>query len=212
MKFRTLHLLIAAIVLTLSGIVHGMWTNRWAPTDVNEGKNLLEGLGAELGDWKTGDFLKINPAELPANTRCDSRRFMPSKTGKPITVSITSGSPGAVAVHTPDVCYLGAGWKLRGAVSKQSTPLPDGKSASFWVADFTKTNATGSESIRIRWAWTADGNWQAPDYPRWIFARAPILYKLYIVQQLNDDDLTREDPYRKFVADLVPVLSKQLTP
>ena len=79
------------------------------------------------------------------------------------------------------------------------------------MADFTKTTATGAETIRVRWAWTADGNWQAPDYPRWLFARAPILYKFYLVHPLTEEnDLTREDPYRKFAAALMPALSRQL--
>jgi hypothetical protein len=32
----------------------------------------------------------------------------------------------------------------------------------------------------------------------------PVLYKLYIVHPLTDDDDFKNDPYRKFVADLVP--------
>jgi len=206
---RSLHLFVALGVLVLSGLVHGMWTHRWDSTAAQDGKNLLSGIDGEVGDWKPGEFLAINPAELPEKTRCESRKFMPAKTGKHIVVSVTSGSPGAVAVHTPEVCYLGAGWKLRGAVSRQTIPISDGRSAAFWMADFTK----GNESIRIRWGWSADGSWQAPDYPRWTFARSPLLYKLYIVQPLNEDeDLSRDDPYRRFVAELVPALSRQLTP
>ena len=211
-KLRLFHLAIVAAFVGLSGIVHGMWTNRWAANESVEGKNLLEGLEDRVGDWQAGDALTINPAEIPEKTRCDSRQFLPAKSGRPMVVSVTSGSPATVAVHTPDVCYLGAGYKLRGAVTKQTIPLAEkGASASFWVGDFDKTTAAGTEAIRVRWAWTADGNWQAPDYPRWIFARSPILYKLYIVQPLaEEDDLTREDPYRKFVADLIPSLNRQL--
>jgi hypothetical protein len=210
MKPRSLHLLVALALLTAAGIVHGMWTNRWATGAMVDGKNLLAGVDAGVGDWQAGEFLKIDPAELPAGTRCESRRFQSPKAGKPIAVSITSGNPGAVAVHTPDVCFLGAGWKLRGGVAQQTIPLSDGQSASFYMADFTKTSATGSETIRVRWSWSADGKWEAPSYPRLVFARAPILYKFYLVHPLNEEnDLTREDPYRKFAADLMPILSRQ---
>jgi hypothetical protein len=211
MRFRNLHLVLALAVLVLSGVVHGMWTNRWSVPGEADGKNLLAGISQDVGDWKPGDFQKINPAEIPPNTRCDSREFTWLKNGKRATVSITSGSPAAVAVHTPDVCFLGAGWKLRGPVVRQSVALPGGVTGSFWVGDFTKTTATSTDSVRVRWSWSADGNWVAPDYPRWVLARAPILYKLYVVHSLaEEEDLTHADPYRKFVADLLPALSRQM--
>lgn len=211
MKVRSIHLFLVAGILVLSGYVHGKWSNRWVAASAIEGKDLLGGLESEVGDWRPGEFFHIDPADVPAKTACRSRRFQPLKTGKEVVVSITSGSPGVVAVHTPDVCYLGAGYKLRGAVTRQSIPLADGKNASLWMADFVKTSATGAETIRVRWSWTADGDWQAPDYPRWVLARAPVLYKLYFVHAISEEeDLTREDPYRKFVADLIPTLNAQL--
>jgi hypothetical protein len=211
MKLRTFHLFILSGFLALSGIVHGMWSHRWSSGSEVEGKNLLAAIDGDISDWQAGDFVNLDPASIPEKTVCYSRKFMSTKSNKPFMVSITSGSPGSVAVHTPDVCYLGAGYKLRGAVTRQTIALGDGGSAAFWVGDFVKTSATGSESIRVRWSWTADGLWQAPDYPRWVFARVPVLYKLYIVHPLSDeDDLTRDDPYRKFVADLIPALSRQL--
>jgi hypothetical protein len=211
MKLRFHHLLLMLAILAVSAFVHGTWSNRWTNAAQVQGRDLLSGIESPVGDWRGGEFLQINPADVPANTKCVSRRFDPIKEGSPMVVSLTSGSPGAVAVHTPDVCYLGAGYQLRGSVSRQTIPLADGSSASFWVGDFVKTKATGDDVIRVRWAWSGGGEWQAPDYPRWVFARVPVLYKLYMVHNLtDDDDLTKNDPYRKFVADLVPALSRQL--
>jgi hypothetical protein len=214
MKSRFLHLLLVAAFLGLLGLVHGIWTNRWSPLAASEGKDLLDSLDGTIGDWLPGDRLQIDPADIPAKTACKSRQFVPLKPGKPMVVSITSGGPGAVAVHTPDVCYLGAGYKLKGDVTRQMIPIGDGgASAAFWVGDFVKTTATGSETNRVRWSWSADGNWQAPDYPRWFFARTTVLYKMYIVQPLaEEDDLTRDDPYRTFIASLIQLLNRQLAP
>jgi hypothetical protein len=211
MQLRPIHLALAAFFIVASGFVHGRWSNRWAGSQTVAARDLFGGLDGTIGDWRVSEPLPIDPANVPANTQCSARRFLPQKAGKPVTASITAGGPGAVAVHTPDVCYLGAGYKLRGEVTRQTVPLPDGTSAAFWVGDFTKTTATGAESVRVRWSWTADGNWSAPDYPRWVFARAPVLYKLYVVHPLaEEDDLTKDDPYRKFVADLVPALNRRL--
>jgi hypothetical protein len=215
MKTRLVHLIVAVCILGVSGLVHGMWTHRWTPHEVAASKDLLETLPDDVGDWQVDEVLKIDPAEIPARAACHSRRFMPTKTGRPTIVSVTSGTPDVVAVHTPDVCYLGAGYKLKGDVTRQTISYGDGRNAFFWVGDFIKTTALASETVRVRWSWTIDGDWQAPDYPRLVygmsFARAPNLYKLYIVHPLlEDEDLTRDDPYRRFIADLLPHLTRQL--
>jgi hypothetical protein len=215
MKPRLIHMFVAIAILGVSGLVHGMWTHRWTTLSVTGGMNLLEPLSGDVGDWQADEIINIDPAEIPAKAECHSRRFMPLKTGRPVVVSVTSGTPDVVAVHTPDVCYLGAGYKLKGDVTRQSIAYGEGKTATFWVGDFIKTTALASETVRVRWSWTIDGDWQAPNYPRLVygmsFARAPNLYKLYIVQPLSEDeDLSREDPYRKFVGDLIPHLNRQL--
>ncbi len=211
MNLRRLHLGIAVIVLAASGYVHGRWTNRWNNAGDVHGINLLDAIDRDIGDWRAGDYTKVNPAEMPVDTRCDTRRFVPLRGGKTIMVSLTSGSPKTVAVHTPDVCYLGAGWKLRGSVTKQTVPLSQGSNAEFYLADFVKSSVSGSETIRVRWTWTSDGTWGAPNYPRFTYAGSPILWKLYMVHPISDDDdLTREDPYRAFAADLMPILSRQV--
>jgi len=68
-----------------------------------------------------------------------------------------------------------------------------------YVADFEKKTATRNDRVRVRWAWTTDGTWLAPDNPRWQFARqlaaAPVLYKVYVATPLTDsaDDVRQED-------------------
>ena len=56
MKFRTLHLAVALALLAVSGIVHGMWTNRWSAGSLVDGKNLLAGIESEMGDGKPAIF------------------------------------------------------------------------------------------------------------------------------------------------------------
>jgi len=84
MKVRFHHLLLMAGFLAASGLVHGMWSNRWSKTAKVEGKDLLTRLDDEIGDWRSGEFLQINPADVPANTKCVSRRFDPIKDGTPL--------------------------------------------------------------------------------------------------------------------------------
>jgi hypothetical protein len=207
MTLRTSHLMAIGLFLAGSGVVHGIWSSRWAEVTSQEKSQQMLQVDEIAGGWKPGEFFTIDPAELPKNTKCASRRFTHPSSNKNVVVSITSGHPGVVAVHTPDVCYLGTGYQIKTTVKKEEIVIDsNGTKAYFYCADFQK----GNESLRVRWAWGVDGNWQAPNSPRWHFIREPLLYKLYIVHPLTEDeDLTKDDPYRKFLADLVPSLNRQ---
>jgi len=214
MTFRTTHLIGALVLLLVGGAVHGMWTHRWTGAATRDaGVDLLAKVEAPVGGWVPGPAAAVSERDIPKGTRGTARQFTNEKTGKKIVVSVTSGVPGVVAAHTPDVCFLGSGYKLKNPPSRQTLPSPDGGSVGFYVADFEKTTATGSDAVRVRWAWTGDGKWHAPDYPRLFFAKSqislPVLYKLYIVHSLADEDLTKTDPYRTFAADLAAALGRQ---
>ncbi len=214
MTLRTPHFFVAIVLLLIGGVVHGMWTHRWSdrPAD-HAGIDLLANVDQPDSDWIPGMPIPVPDREIPKGTTVSCRQFVNEKANKRAVVSITRGVPGVVAAHTPDVCFLGSGYKLKGPPSKQTLPMASGGSVSFYVADFEKTSAAGSESVRCRWTWTADGTWHAPDYPRLYFAqsqvRLPVLYKLYIVHPIGDEDLTKNDPYRTFAADLAATLGRQ---
>lgn len=217
MSLKTTHLVGALVLLVASGIVHGMWTHRWADGAARDaGIDLLAKLDEPIGEWHPGPAIPVSERDIPKGTSATSRQFAHSAGKKGIVVSVTRGIPGVVAAHTPDVCFLGSGYKLKNPPSKQTLPLPGGGNVTFYVADFEKTTATGSEAVRCRWAWTADGTWHAPDYPRLFFAKSqvnlPVLYKLYIVHPIGDEDLTKSDPYRTFAADLAVALGRQFAP
>ena len=63
--------------------------------------------------------------------------------------------------------------------------MPGGRTVEYYIADFEKKTKTGRDRARVRWAWSTDGTWVAPDSPRWQFAKnlmgVPVLYKIYIV-------------------------------
>jgi len=213
---KTSHFLLAVVLFAAGGVVHGMFTHRWSATALETaGDDLLSKITEPVGEWKPGQFFPINAGDVPKKTETVSRQFAHEKAGRTLVVSLTSGVPGIVAAHTPDVCYLGSGYKLKSAVTKETVPMPDGATAAFYVADFQKTTATGSETVRVRWAWSADGTWQAPEYPRLFFARRqlqlPVLYKLYVVNTVDETDLTKADPYRTFAAALASRLSGEMT-
>lgn len=202
------HTIGAVLLLVAGGVVHGMWTHRFTGVTLGTGgQDLLAGVTEPMAGWRPGNFFEINANDIPKKTQTVSRQFINEKTNRTLVVSLTSGVPGIVAAHTPDVCYLGSGYKLKSSVTKETVPLPNGESCLFYVADFQKTSATNTETVRVRWAWSADGTWHAPDYPRLFYAKQqmklPTLYKLYIVNVIDETDLTKNDPYRTFAGELV---------
>jgi len=215
MNLRTPHLVGALVLLVASGVVHGMWTHRWSGTAAaDSGVDLLAKIEEPVDQWRPGPAVPVAERDIPKGTRATSRQFVHEAGGRRVVVSVTCGVPGVVAAHTPDVCFLGSGYKLKNPPSKQTLPVNGGGSVEFYVADFEKTTATGTEAVRCRWAWTADGTWHTPDYPRLFFARSqaslPVLYKLYVVHPLGDEDLTKTDPYRTFAADLAVALGQHV--
>src|SRR5207244_1355928 len=96
-------------------------------------------------------------------------------------VILMCGRAGRMAVHTPEVCYGGAGFDMLGAPAPYPVAF-DGKQAIFWTARFAKPNTPGAD-LRLCWAWNAGGAWQAPSSPRWTFRGQPFLYKLYVIEE-----------------------------
>ena len=101
--------------------------------------------------------------------------------------------PGFEAFPYPEysAIHFGRGYKVLRGMRKEPFALPDGRACVSYVADFEKKTQTKVDRVRVRWAWTTDGAWIAPDNPRWQFAgqlRAPVLYKVYVATPLPEPD------------------------
>ena len=212
--------LFATILMTASisagAVAHGYWTHRFSLENGTPlGLDLLRDIGPLAGDWQATEMLQIDPSQVAEKTQAQARRFENQKEGRHVIVSVTSGFPGVVSVHTPDVCYLGSGYKLRTAVRTLEIKQPNNEIATVYSADFEKPASLGKDLLRVHWCWSADGNWTAPDFARWYYAksRARVLYKAYIVHPLREEDLqSKDDPYQAIVGQLLEELGKPLKP
>jgi hypothetical protein len=181
---------LAVLALVVCGaLVNGAVTQRWSVFTPNEElTERLHALEVRFEDWHPREV----PTEMPLNERstATSRRY-DAHGGRVAVVSFISGIPGSVATHTPDVCYPGSGYKVLRGMRKEPFALPDGRACVSYVADFERKTQTKVDRVRVRWAWTTDGAWIAPDNPRWQFAgqlRAPVLYKVYVATPLPETD------------------------
>ncbi len=213
---KRIPVVIMTLILVVGGaFVHGATTHRWSllapPASRAEAIHDLE---LKLGANAQADI----PSELPIKerSRVTCRRYVfPNDVGT-VVVSITSGPPGAVSTHTPDVCYPSSGYKTVRAPKKETVDLPGGGTASYMVAVYEKKTTTSIDRQRIRWAWSADGEWDVPSTARLHlpYLRSSELYKMYIVTPdvSRNDERSESDPapIRTIVADVFAQYARSL--
>src|SRR5438128_962489 len=154
---RTLLFLAAFPLLAAVGIVEGLWTNRRGPSaDLEAATARLDDVPLTAGAWE-GQALELDRQQVvQAGVHGYlMRRYVHRETGNALTVLIVCGRHGPVSIHTPDVCYNGAGFAVVDGPARESlaaealTPVPE-----FWSARFRKLKDAQAEQLRIRWAWS----------------------------------------------------------
>ncbi len=182
--FRPLLPFAAAVGLILSAAaVHGLRTDRWGKAQALEvAGGPLTRVPDRLGDW-VGTEVELDARQLQmadlAGHLC--REYVHGPTRRKVLVLLVYGRPGAVGAHTPDVCYQGAGYQFAAAAAREAFKR-GGEAADFWTGSAVKEGPR-PEALSIRWCWSTDLlRWGAPSSPRWHYALAPVLYKLYLVR------------------------------
>src|SRR5262245_34789283 len=175
---RVFPVVAAVVVLLFSGLVHGLWTDRWGDAqDLNAAAARLDLLPLQLGEW-AGEDQPIKDRKSGGLAGSVTRRYVHRTTGKAVTVFLACGRAGPVSIHTPDVCYTASGFKMD---AKKDYTLPPGSArpgATFYTDQMRRTRATDQTQLRIFWSWFAEGKWQAVESPRLAFVGTPVLYKL----------------------------------
>ncbi len=199
----------ALVILVFSGLVHGLWTDRWSEQlDLSAAAEALEKLPRDIGSWHGADLtMEKNPRSGLVGTL--ARTYTHTTTGKMVTLFLACGRPGPVATHTPDVCYGSIGFESE---SPRRFQLPSGSAEAppeFWTARFVKERNDGQVQLRIYWGWLAGGRWQAAENPRLAFAGEHVLHKMYVLRELGAHEAPGErEPCVEFIHDLLPVVQR----
>lgn len=205
---RLVLLSVGVVAVLLSGVVHGLRTERWGPTIATSAAvERLPALPLTLGEWR-GQPIDMNPARF-REAGCAgylTRRYIRDRDGREVALLLLCGQPGSIAVHTPDLCYPMQGYELLGAPRSAAVGAAEGQ---FRVADFGPPRADTQPGLRIFWSWNAGAAWKVPTNPRLTFALAPILYKLYVIRPLTSAaEPTADDPAVDFLRVLLPEVEK----
>jgi hypothetical protein len=174
------------------------------------------GVPGAVGPWQGEAPLTLTPEVIQVGRLAGYvwRRYRHCVTGDAVTVLLVCGSPEPIALHGPDVCYRGIGYRLVGQPLPCTVRPPLLKQpAEFWTASFRKASATIPEQIRIYWSWNARGTWEAAESPLRTFASSPFLYKLYVVSDATRAESEApgdKDPCKDFMNLFLPELQKSL--
>jgi hypothetical protein len=170
------------------GFTHGLWTERWASSaqEILE----LENVPLTAGRWQGTTIEDKSSEQAFGNVNHYLlRRYVNRYDGTVGTVLLTRGRPGPMLIkHLPTECYISAGYELVGKPKRYISQIDDKASDEFWVATFKKNSGTIPVVVRVYWSWSGTGEWQIPDRPRFTFAKFPMLYKLYVIQNLPTEN------------------------
>jgi hypothetical protein len=104
---RRLPFLVGIALLLGAGVVHGLWTGRWQPSqEVAAAAARLHTLPDDIGTWK-GEVAEQDPEDLKMAGAVShwSRQFTDSVTGEQALVILLCGKSARMMVHRPETCY-----------------------------------------------------------------------------------------------------------
>ncbi len=212
---RAIPVLVGTALVVGSGIIIGNWTGRWKDSEeLKLAVSHLDRVPMVIGDWigkpEAIDPRAIMAAELDG---CVVRRYENSRSRRTITLLLVCGRPGPVSVHTPDVCYPGAGFEMaQEQPEKLSVPidLPEERAEFTWV-EFEQPVSLSPERLRVYWSWKSQGAWSVPYSPRVAFGSQPFVYKLYLIQRTSQSNETVDNvAIMDFLRRLLPELHQAL--
>jgi hypothetical protein len=184
---------LAALAVTATAIIHGIWVGRWDQASAaGTTTEVLERIPMRLGDWE-GQPLELSSREAKQYSGVFYRRYIHTQTGVAVAVVIVAGRAGPVSIHSPDYCYPASGYEraawLPYALTYDKAQAP----AQFKTALLTKTQAANQTHVRVLWSWYSSGAWSVPDDPRWTFAGQTCLYKIHVVRETASASETLEN-------------------
>src|SRR6516165_8328539 len=178
--------LAVCVLLIGSGVIQGIWTNRFHNQDASfrEHADRVSRVPMIVGEWDGRP--NEEEAKLPPEQRgCSIVRDYVDRHGNRVSIFLTYGGNDPLCFnHTPLGCYPSNGYKVVGARTKFDVPGQDPNyPATFDMAQFEKTE-TVPHYVRVYWSWSGSGAWLVPDSPRVTFAKFSGLYKLYITRDM----------------------------
>lgn len=201
---RAIPFTIGLALILASGLAHGVWTGRWrSSAELQAAAAKLANVPMDYGDWQ-GQDMKMSEYDVKAAGIVGyvNRRYVNKKTGEGVSIMLVCGPPGPISVHSPEVCYPGAGYMP--TAERFETKFGED---TFWTIKLSKQTALTRSDLVVNFAWNAKGVWDAPKWdPRMGFAQYSALYKMYIIHEPRGSSDDKSNPSADFAQILLPSL------
>ena len=152
---RTLPLVVATALILVSGTIHGLWTGRWHQSRTMDDAVARVGrVPLTFGDWEGAAGI-LNPkmaaqAEIMGSFVGEYRN---RRDGRRLSVLLVCGRPGPITSHSPEVCFLGAGYEFLSSPAAWRTQYGSpSRPAQFQTARTRKTGAPEPTPLRHFWS------------------------------------------------------------
>ncbi len=218
---RSLPLLVVCLIVVGSGVIHGLIIDRWGSSgDLGRAVASLQQIPNEFGDWKSQE--PTTSAREPISARelevgeIDgylARIYTNPANGSTVNLMIVCGRPGPISVHTPDICFKGAGFEIVKQYQRHqiASTQDNSETAEAFFADFTKPVNAAEQNLRVFWMWSDGRQFFAPDNPRIAFADKDFLYKIYLTRAIERvGDPPETDQCVSFFKLAMPILQRSL--
>jgi hypothetical protein len=212
------------VVVTVMGIgtyLEGNWTGRWRDlTDTETLKQMaahMDNIPLKFGEWEGAvippdDGLKQQHKKAQVTKYQDIVYRHRRLSGKEVRMSLVCAPHRSIARHTPDKCYVGAGFDIADEERLEDVTTSDGV-MSVRTAQFIRQSETSRQNQRIVWTFSDDGKWIAPESGRIALAGSDAWFKLYVTVALPGNKRSTDiEDCREFLRDFLPVLNRALFP
>lgn len=203
---------VLAVAITVAAAIYqGQLTNRWGKSEGIDGAlSLLETLPADYGPWHLEERTKLSAEEIKI-LQCAGNvqgRYINNDTGETVLVSTLLGPPGPTSVHRPEICFPAVSFPQE--TERQRVTFGSGdKQHSAWMVQFRDTKNPAGGIVRVYYAWSDGGPWQAADQPRITFGTRPYLYKVQIIAELPESAISEaNDAGKSFLSVFMPTFEK----
>lgn len=212
MKYLPIGILLG--VLIVGTYVEGTYSDRWGKAQsekLDQFTAAVDRIPKEFGHWTSMED-KIDEEQFKASncTNCISRTYT-NREGERVNVYLVSGTGRHVTIHTPDWCYVGAGYDIVDGEPQQYT---DDSAATletppeFLTAIFRKEDPLFTHHIRIFWTFSDDGIWRGPRMPKPALGSKPAMYKIYMITEINEVNAeVSKDATLKFAREFLPLIN-----
>lgn len=205
---------IAAAFVLIAGatILQGKFSDRWseaAAAQLTNQSNNYPDIPLKFGDWVGMDKEQNEKQlELAGSHASIERVYVNQVTGEQVMVFMILGKSRDVSVHTPDACYVGSGFTMGPDPHIYEMSSGD-EPAEFYTSTFSKQVGSNVTNQRIFWAWSVDGHWESPRFPRSKWMANSAVNKIYLINEMHtmEIDPPEASPSIRFAKEFLPLAS-----